>query len=369
MNATDPVDRDDPVLVVDGVNKWFTEGDRRDRPVLDDVRISVARGECLGVIGPNGAGKSTLLRVIAGVTPPTGGTVRRPRDLTSLIELGVAVSPELTGRENARLLATLWVPERSAVAAVVGDGLRFADLGAAEDWPVWQYSNGMIARLVFGVATARVPQLLLVDEVLSVGDIEFQHRARARLAELRQAGTTVVMVSHDMDLVASTCDRVAVLDEGSITTEGEPPEVIREYIGLPPEEVGSDADDLSVELLNRAPVMAGDALELDVRAARPGRLQLELVLDEHPALKATGHDAPVFVGAVGVDVGDRQLVRVATTGLPPLRYSLHASLEVDDRTVRTPACHVVLEGNMPELCASQLECDWTVDRSSAPVTP
>jgi len=354
------------VLVVDGVSKRFEGADREDRLVLDDVSVEVARGECLGVIGPNGAGKSTLLRVVAGVTPPTGGTVRRPRDLTSLIELGVAVSPELSGRENAELLATLWVPDRSEVAGVVAEGMRFADLGPAEDWPVWQYSNGMVARLVFGVATARVPELLLIDEVLSVGDIEFQQRCRTRLAELRRLGTTVVMVSHDMDLVASTCDRVVVLDDGVVTTDGESAAVIREYIGLPPEDVGTAGDGLTMRLLNELPVMAGDDLVVEVSTTRSGRLLVELVLDEHPALKATGHDAPVVVGAAGLDVGAHQVVRVSTTGLPPLRYSLHGALEADDRSVRAPACRVVLEGVMPELCASQLECEWEVE--SVPVS-
>ncbi|MBU6216926.1 MAG: ATP-binding cassette domain-containing protein, partial [Acidobacteria bacterium] len=245
------------VLVVDGVGKWFGGSGTTADPVLADVSVRVEQGECVGIIGPNGAGKSTLLKVIAGVTPPSTGTVRRPRDLTSLIELGVAVSPELSGRENAQLLATLWATDRASTPSTVTDGLRFADLGAAEDWPVWQYSNGMLARLVFGVATARVPELLIVDEVLSVGDIEFQNRGRNRLAELRQQGTTVVMVSHDMDLIASTCDRALVLEGGVVTAEGDPPEVIRDYLGLPPDDVDVAAAGFSVQLLNRPPVMAG----------------------------------------------------------------------------------------------------------------
>ena len=356
------------VLVVDGVGKRFGSGADIVSDVLVDIDLRMGRGACLGIIGPNGSGKSTLLRVVAGVTPPSSGTVRRPRDLTPLIELGVAVSPELSGRENAQLLATLWAVDQSDVPQVVDDGLEFAGLGEAESWPVRQYSNGMVARLVFGVATARVPDLLLVDEVLSVGDIEFQHRCRNRLAELRQHGTAVVLVSHDMDLVASTCDRLVLLDQGRISADGEPTEVIRGYLGLPPELAGVSDERLSTRILNATPVMAGDVLEVRVDASLPGDLTLELVLDEHPALKATGHDAPVVVGAAVVPVGSSQIVRVPTTGLPPLRYTLHASLEFDGEVVRAPASRLVLEGVMPELCASQLECEWAVEHIGAEQT-
>ncbi|MFM7063148.1 MAG: ABC transporter ATP-binding protein [Actinomycetes bacterium] len=356
--ATEPEDRP-PALVVHGVGKRY-DGTRD--AVLTDVGFEVDERGCLGIIGPNGAGKSTLLRIIAGVTSPSSGSVRRPKDLVSLIELGVAVSPEQSGRENAQLLAALWARDPAEIPVVIEAGLEFADLGPAENWPLWRYSNGMVSRLVFGVATARIPELLLIDEVLSVGDIEFQRRCRNRLAELRDSGTTVVVVSHDMDLIAATCDSAILLQQGRVASSGPPSELIRKYLGLPPSDVDADRSMLSLELLDSPPIMSGHDVRVQVDSSSPGALQLELVLEEHPALKATGHDAPVPVGETEIPVGAAQVLRVSTLGLPPLRYSLHASIEVDGHRHRSPACEFVLEGQMPDLCTLQLECEWELER-------
>ena len=351
-------------MLVQDLSKTYRSPDPdADGRVLDGIDLHIERGECVGIIGPNGAGKSTLLKLIAGVTAPTSGAVRRFPDVRALIELGVVVNPDLTGRENAEVLAEVWGCLRSEVADVVEDALAFADLDHAIDWPVRTYSTGMIARLVFSVATARPSDLLLVDEVLSVGDLVFQSRCRARLNQLRNGGTTIVLVSHDLELVSSTCDRVVLLRSNRVEADGDPETVIRRYLGLPPDHPEHDDPGLRVRLTRRGPVDAGAPVDIEVSSQSAGDLHLDLVIPEHPTLAAAGIDLAVVAGSAAVPIRGDESLRINTGGLPPLRYELHASLDHRDGTTTARPVDLVLVGERPELCAAQVTCTWRVTRT------
>jgi lipopolysaccharide transport system ATP-binding protein len=202
---------------------------RREVWALRDVSFDVAPGSVLGVIGANGAGKSTLLKVLARVTVPTEGRVVGHGRVVSLLELGAGYQPELTGRENVYLSAALNGIPRSAVDERMGAIAGFAQLGEFLDAEVKRYSSGMFLRLAFAAASHLEPDVLLADEVLAVGDIGFQERCLQRVREVREVGTTVLFVSHDMGVIRRICDSVMWLDSGRIMELGETNEVVEHY--------------------------------------------------------------------------------------------------------------------------------------------
>lgn len=197
---------------------------------LDGVTLAVAPGEMVGVIGRNGAGKTTLLNVMARVLYPSDGRLRIRGTVASLIEFAGGFHPELTGRENAMLRGAFLGVGRAAMRARI-DGIEaFADIGRFFDAPLRTYSAGMIVRLAFAVATSADADILLVDEALGVGDAEFQTKCAARMDEFRGRGVTFVVVSHDVQRLAASCDRLVWLEAGRIAAEGCPPEVVAQYI-------------------------------------------------------------------------------------------------------------------------------------------
>lgn len=196
---------------------------------LRDVSFEVSAGEAFGVIGSNGSGKSTLLKLIAGTAKPTTGTLEVNGRVSALLELGAGFHPDFTGRENAYLNGSLLGLSRKQMDAAMPSIERFADLDRFFDAAVKTYSSGMYARLGFAVAVHLDPDVLLVDEVLAVGDEYFQHRCFAKIAELRRAGKTIVLVSHDLSAVDRLCERAMWLDEGHVATIGAPREVINAY--------------------------------------------------------------------------------------------------------------------------------------------
>jgi len=197
---------------------------------LDDVNISIRRGEVFGLIGKNGAGKSTLLKVISRVLRPTRGRIVIYGRVAPLLEIGAGFHPELSGRENIFLNGALLGYSHKEMEACFDQIVDFAELHPFIDVSIRTYSSGMYARLGFAVATAHVPDILLVDEILSVGDGEFQKKCFNRINEFRSQGSTIVLVSHNMEQVAKMCQRVAWLNKGKIEREGEPAEVIPYYI-------------------------------------------------------------------------------------------------------------------------------------------
>lgn len=204
---------------------------------IDGLRLDIRKGETFGVVGRNGAGKSTLLALICGVLRPTSGRLEVHGRVAPLLELGVGFVAELGARDNAELSGVMMGLLRREVRERMDSILAFAGLEHAADQPLRTFSSGMLARLGFAMAVHTDPDVLLVDEVLSVGDAEFQERCLRRVAELHREGVTIVFVSHDLEVVTAICDRVAWLEEGHLAALGPAQEVVDRYlekVGEPP---------------------------------------------------------------------------------------------------------------------------------------
>ena len=211
-----------------------------DFEAVKNVSFEIPAGQVVGLIGRNGSGKSTLLKIIAGVYKPTSGTVQVGGKLAPLIELGTGFHHELTGRENILLNGLLMGYSKREMLAKEQSIIDFADIGDFIDAPVKQYSSGMYVRLAFAVATEVDPQILLVDEILTVGDIAFQNKSFERIQKFRQSGKTIVLVSHAMAMIEAYCDRAILLENGSVLADGPTHEVAEEYKALmTPEAVGA----------------------------------------------------------------------------------------------------------------------------------
>ena len=196
---------------------------------LSGLSFSVEKGETLAIIGKNGAGKSTLLKLLAQVVPPTKGKLKITGNVAPMIELGAGFNPELTGRENIIFYSALLGRDVKKVKQKVGQIADWAGVADHLDYQLRTFSSGMIARLAFATATDEVPDLLLIDEVLSVGDDEFAQKSRTRMQEIISSGTTVILVSHDLETVEEVADRVLWLENGKLKKVGDPKEVIAAY--------------------------------------------------------------------------------------------------------------------------------------------
>jgi lipopolysaccharide transport system ATP-binding protein len=197
---------------------------------LRDLTLEVDEGEVVGLIGRNGAGKTTLLRVLTRITTPTAGRAEIRGRVGSLLEVGTGFHPELTGRENVFLNGTILGMRRQEIAAKFDEIVEFAGVEEFIDTPVKRYSSGMGVRLAFAVAAHLEPEILLVDEVLAVGDAEFRKRCLGRMEELGVTGRTIVFVSHNMQAITSLCDRTILLDKGQIVLDGATDEVVTHYL-------------------------------------------------------------------------------------------------------------------------------------------
>lgn len=238
---------DGPEIVFRDVSKSFVLRDSRTlrelasallarRPLgheffaLRDVSFTVDHGETFGIIGRNGSGKSTALKLIAGVTAPTAGEVFVVGRVSPLIELGAGFHPDLTGRENVHLNGSILGMTSREIEEQFDAIVDFAELAEFIDTPVKRYSSGMYARLGFAVAVHSNPDLLLVDEVLSVGDAFFQEKCLQRMREFKASGMTIVLVSHSPDLISEFCDRAIWIDHGHMLREGRGEDVVAEYL-------------------------------------------------------------------------------------------------------------------------------------------
>ena len=197
--------------------------------VLRDVSFSIAPGEAVGVIGQNGAGKSTLLKLITGTTRPTCGQVHLRGRVAAILELGMGFNPDLTGRQNAWHSAGLMGYSREQIEGAMPAIEAFAEIGAYFDQPMRTYSSGMQMRVAFSVATAFRPDLLIVDEALSVGDSYFQHKSFDRIRQFKADGVSIMFVTHSMGDVRTLCDRVILLDNGRVLKDGAPDEIVDFY--------------------------------------------------------------------------------------------------------------------------------------------
>lgn len=200
--------------------------------VLQDINFTVQPGEAVGIIGVNGAGKSTLLKMITGTTQPSTGSVNIAGRVAALLELGMGFHPDFTGRQNVYMASQLLGYSVEEIDSFMPEIEAFAEIGNYIDQPVRVYSSGMQMRLAFSVATARRPDVLIVDEALSVGDAYFQHKSFDRIREFRKEGTTLLIVSHDKQAIQSICDHAILLNGGKLAMQGEPEAVMDYYNAL-----------------------------------------------------------------------------------------------------------------------------------------
>ena len=200
--------------------------------VMQDINFTVNSGEAVGIIGINGAGKSTLLKMITGTTQPTTGSIEMTGRVAALLELGMGFHPDFTGRENVYMSAQLLGIKSNEIDALLPSIIAFAEINDYIDQPVRVYSSGMQMRLAFSVATAVRPDILIIDEALSVGDAYFQHKSFERIREYRTQGTTLLIVSHDKQAIQSICDKAILLSDGKIAMQGKPEAVMDYYNAL-----------------------------------------------------------------------------------------------------------------------------------------
>ena len=212
--------------------EWIVPGSKARHTlkwVMQDVSFTVRPGEAFGIIGINGAGKSTLLKMITGTTQPSTGTVNITGRVAALLELGMGFHPDFTGRQNAHMAGQLLGMSVEEITERMPEIEAFAEIGDYIDQPVRVYSSGMQMRLAFSVATAHRPDVLIVDEALSVGDAYFQHKCFDRIRDFRKQGTTLLIVSHDKSAIQSICDHAILLNAGKLAMEGQPEAVMDYY--------------------------------------------------------------------------------------------------------------------------------------------
>ena len=209
---------------------WNRSKNKEERTVLDDISLDIKKGEVVGLIGTNGSGKSTLLKLMTKIIYPTKGTIETKGKLTSLLELGAGFHPDFSGRENIYTNASIFGLTKKEIDARLDDIISFSELGQYIDNPVRTYSSGMYMRLAFSVAINVDAEILLVDEILSVGDQHFQEKCFKKIEELKAEGKTIVIVTHTMGAVERFCDRAVWLYNGKIKMDGTAKEVVPEYL-------------------------------------------------------------------------------------------------------------------------------------------
>jgi ABC-type polysaccharide/polyol phosphate transport system ATPase subunit len=227
-------------------------GRARRLQVLDGISFSVEGGEMFALLGRNGSGKSTLLRMIASIYEPDSGSIRAAGRISPLIELGVGFDPELTARQNIMLNGVMLGMSPRELAGRSDAILEFAELEEFGNVPLKNFSSGMQLRLAFAVVVQTRPDILLVDEIYAVGDAGFQQKCTDALLELQAAGKTVVLVTHDMEIVQRHCDRAMLIEKGKIEAEGDPKEVVRRYFELTLEHRPTDVNEFLIEPLEGA---------------------------------------------------------------------------------------------------------------------
>ena len=268
---------------------------------LRDVSFSVSEGEVLGVIGRNGAGKSTLLKVLTRITTPTTGRAIIRGRVGSLLEVGTGFNPELTGRENVFLNGSMLGMKRREIQRKLNEIIEFSGIEKFMDTPVKRYSSGMYVRLAFSVAAHLEPEILLVDEVLAVGDAEFQQRCLGRMEDFSGTGRTVLFVSHNMQTINQLCDRAIWLEGGKVIQDGDPSNVVTNYLHSShgsgsrvswPDDDSAPGDDLARLLSVRAIDEDGDTIDtIDVRRTAGIEIRFRVLRDGPPVFtKIKVHD-------------------------------------------------------------------------------
>ncbi|AKT32343.1 ABC transporter ATP-binding protein [Pseudomonas syringae pv. actinidiae] len=231
------------------IGRWFgiSTKPKEEHWVLKHVNFSIHAGEAIGIVGQNGAGKSTLLKMITGTLQPTEGSVQVNGRIAAILELGMGFTADLTGRQNVYHAAGLMGFNADRIDEVIKEIEAFAEIGTYFDEPVRTYSSGMQMRVAFAVATAIRPEILIVDEALSVGDSYFQHKSFDRIREFQQQGTTLLIVSHDRGSIQALCNRAILLEKGTVIKDGKPEEVMDFYNALIAEKENSTVQTRELE--------------------------------------------------------------------------------------------------------------------------
>jgi len=257
---------------------------------LNHVSLDIEKGTTIGLIGPNGSGKSTLLKTIGGIIQPSSGTVQHRGRVAALLELGAGFHPDLTGRENVYLNSAILGFTTQETDANFDEILEFSGIGQFIDTQVKFYSSGMYVRLAFAVAVHVDPDILIIDEVLAVGDEPFQRKCMDRIRDLQRQGKTIVLVTHSLDQVAEFCDRAIVLESGTVVFDGKPGPAIRElrkdFEEIRIRDAAAEVDDAGIEITNVSiagvaikplvgdgeidTIASGDGLAVEVQIALPG---------------------------------------------------------------------------------------------------
>ena len=377
--------------------------------VLRDVSFDVAPGEAVGIVGANGAGKSTLLKVIAGTVRPSAGTYEVGGRIAALLELGMGFHPEFTGRQNVYMSGHILGLSADRVASLMNDIEDFAEIGDYVDQPVRTYSSGMQVRLAFSVATAVRPDILMIDEALSVGDTYFQHKSFDRIRTFREQGTTLLFVSHSAGAIKTLCDRALLIDQGLLLRDDMPDAIVDYYNAMIAAHRADHQIRVSEGASNRRSTRSGTAeatienvdLLIDgisVRTVRSGSpLRIRIVL----LTKAALHELTVGIlirDRLGNDVygtntfhlgtsrqrieaGERITVEFTVRALDVGigTYSLTVALHPGDSHV--PSCYdwwdrallfQVFRGDRPNsigVCSLEVGADWDAGGSECAIVP
>ena len=211
---------------------FWKRNDTEIRPILTDINLEIRKGETVALIGTNGSGKSTLLKLMTKIIYPNKGYIKTNGKLTSLLELGAGFHPDFTGRENIYFNASIFGLTKKEIDNILNDIIEFSELGEFIDNPVRTYSSGMYMRLAFSVAINVDAEILLIDEILAVGDQHFQEKCFNKLQELKKSGKTIVIVTHDMGAVKNLCDRAVWIYEGKVKMDGNSSKVVDEYLKI-----------------------------------------------------------------------------------------------------------------------------------------
>ena len=343
--------------------EWLGASRRHElRWVLRDVSFALEPGESVAIVGSNGAGKSTLLKLVAGTVQPTQGQVRASGSVSALLELGIGFHPEFTGRQNAYMAGSIRGLDTAAMDRLMPDVEAFAEIGDYMDQPVRTYSSGMQVRLAFSVATVVRPDILIVDEALSVGDAYFQHKSFGRIRRFREQGTTLLFVSHSPGAVKTLCDRALLLDRGQLVKDGSPDAVLDYYNAAVAVQHADSAirqveDETGVQTrsgtqqarIERVEVESGGQSVRALRSGAPAAVRIDIeARDDLEQLNAgilirdrMGNDVfgtnTYHCGAALTDLrrGERRSVRFAfdALGLGTGTFSITAALHRDDSHV------------------------------------
>ncbi len=276
--------KEDPYLKVGEVNDRSSTGNSEYVWALNDINFEVERGEVLGIIGKNGAGKSTLLKILSRVTSPTTGEIKTKGRIASLLEVGTGFHGEMTGRENIYLNGAILGMTKKEINSKIDEIIEFSGCARYIDTPVKRYSSGMTVRLAFAVAAFLEPDILIIDEVLAVGDAEFQKKAIGKMQDIsRGDGRTVLFVSHNMAAIQSLCNRVILMENGRITNKdgGKPSEVIGSYLRSNKNEVDYkiQSENLKIDIDQQSIYNFNEPLEINLKIELLNQKSKEIYLD------------------------------------------------------------------------------------------